>query len=149
MKAAKDWMTCKSESRLETVQKAAAWVFAASFAFGCFMAAMGFVLGLASVFGAEIGEGNKQFTPWDMLAAPFIPFIFAILITGSAFAYLAPSIVAYVRVHKNSMPIAIVNVVFGIFGVGWIASLIWACTSHTESANNQTARTAKEGPIVS
>jgi hypothetical protein len=43
--------------------------------------------------------------------------------------YLLPWIIAKHRKHHNSMPIFLVNFFFGVTVIGWLAALIWACTS--------------------
>ncbi|MGF6957985.1 superinfection immunity protein [Paraburkholderia youngii] len=46
--------------------------------------------------------------------------------------YLLPAIVAACRKHRNSTAIAVLNVFTGWTALGWIASLVWACTCNTK-----------------
>jgi len=41
--------------------------------------------------------------------------------------YLTPSIIAFRRRKANRIPIAILNVVAGWTGWGWVGTLLWAC----------------------
>lgn len=43
--------------------------------------------------------------------------------------YMIPTIVAFCRSHPNRWLIAVVNIVFGGTGVGWLGSLVWACSA--------------------
>jgi hypothetical protein len=47
-------------------------------------------------------------------------------------AMLIPIYVAGYRRHNNSLAITVCNLTFGWTGVGWIATLIWACTNNLE-----------------
>lgn len=40
--------------------------------------------------------------------------------------FMMPTIVAFNRRHPNRWPIAVINVLFGGTGLGWLGSLIWA-----------------------
>lgn len=40
--------------------------------------------------------------------------------------FMLPTIVAFARGHPNRWPIAIINVLFGGTGLGWLGSLVWA-----------------------
>jgi ABC-type transport system involved in cytochrome c biogenesis permease component len=46
--------------------------------------------------------------------------------------YFVPLIVALVRHHRQSLAIGVLNVFLGWSGIGWVAALVWACTSDTE-----------------
>lgn len=46
--------------------------------------------------------------------------------------YCIPTIVAYVRKHKNITAIIILNLAFGWTFVGWLASLLWALNADIE-----------------
>jgi hypothetical protein len=39
-----------------------------------------------------------------------------------------PTLVAKTRRHPNTLPIFLVNLFFGWTFIGWVVSLIWACT---------------------
>ena len=43
--------------------------------------------------------------------------------------YLIPTIVAFCRSHPNRWLIAVINVVLGGTGIGWLGSLVWACSA--------------------
>lgn len=49
--------------------------------------------------------------------------------------YFLPWIIASIRKHNNTGPIALVTFLLGWTGIGWIAALVWAAT------DNVTART--------
>ena len=44
--------------------------------------------------------------------------------------YFLPSIIANSRQHKNSMAIFVTNLFLGWTFLGWVVSLVWACTSN-------------------
>lgn len=44
--------------------------------------------------------------------------------------FIAPTIIAFVRKHKNTIPIALVNIFFGLTFIGYIFALIWSFTSN-------------------
>lgn len=48
--------------------------------------------------------------------------------------YLIPTIVAFWRSHPNRWLIAVVNVTLGGTGIGWLGSLVWACSAAHLSA---------------
>lgn len=52
-----------------------------------------------------------------------------VLICVGLGAYALPTIVAYVRKHRNLPAIALVNLLFGWSGLGWIIAMIWSLTS--------------------
>ena len=43
--------------------------------------------------------------------------------------YLIPALVAYNRQHPNAWAILILNLLLGWTVLGWIVSLVWACTA--------------------
>ena len=52
-------------------------------------------------------------------------------LVGFAFALallLLPTLVARSRNHPNTLPIFLVNLFFGWTFIGWVISLVWACT---------------------
>jgi Superinfection immunity protein len=56
--------------------------------------------------------------------------IIAIVLLGVAIAlYFLPAIIASRRGHQNVDGIAVLNLLLGWTLLGWIAALIWACTS--------------------
>ena len=54
-----------------------------------------------------------------------------ILLIG-LFLYLIPSIVANQRNHNNEGAICILNLLLGWTLVGWVLSLVWACTDNVK-----------------
>lgn len=48
--------------------------------------------------------------------------------------YFFPTFVAMGRWHRNRAAIAVLNIFLGWTGLGWVAALVWACTSDTEPA---------------
>lgn len=58
-----------------------------------------------------------------------------LLIVGAI--YLIPTFIAFGRGHPNRWPILVINVVFGGTGLGWLGSLVWACSAvHRSSTGN-------------
>ena len=51
--------------------------------------------------------------------------------------YFAPTIVAYARQHHDRLAILIVNLVFGVTGLAWIVSLVWALTAVHRGADRR------------
>lgn len=49
----------------------------------------------------------------------------------SAFSaiYLIPAMLAEYRHHRQRIAIAILNILLGWTFIGWVAALVWACTS--------------------
>jgi hypothetical protein len=46
--------------------------------------------------------------------------------------YLIPAIVACCRKHRNRLAIVIANIFLGWTFLGWVGSLVWACTNNVE-----------------
>ncbi len=44
----------------------------------------------------------------------------------AALAYFLPTFIAGMRNHTSTLAIFVVNLVFGVSGIGWIVALIWA-----------------------
>lgn len=53
----------------------------------------------------------------------------ALIILGIGVAYMLPAILAIRARHRSTAAIIIVNVLFGWTMIGWIAALIWACST--------------------
>ncbi|MBM2294361.1 superinfection immunity protein [Sulfitobacter pseudonitzschiae] len=49
--------------------------------------------------------------------------------------YVVPTVIAFHRKHPNRWAILVVNVVFGATGLGWLGSLVWACSAVHISPN--------------
>jgi len=47
----------------------------------------------------------------------------AILIFG---VYFLPSLIAFLRQHKNKLAIFILNILLGWTGLGWTVALVWS-----------------------
>jgi hypothetical protein len=56
-----------------------------------------------------------------------------IVIMGAQAIYLIPAIVATARQHHNALAILLLNIFLGWSGIGWIAALVWACTSRSKA----------------
>jgi Superinfection immunity protein/Short C-terminal domain len=48
--------------------------------------------------------------------------------------YFVPTVVAFSRKHPNRWMIAVINIVFGGTGLGWLGSLVWALNAIHKSA---------------
>jgi len=74
-------------------------------------------------------------TTTDALIA--VVYVFVSIGVGGAI-YFFPWIVAGIRHHRNEGAIAVLNIFLGWTGVGWVAALVWACTTdasdHRKSA---------------
>jgi Superinfection immunity protein len=63
----------------------------------------------------------------EMLSA-FVALGTLVGITFSLALLFLPTLVAKSRNHPNVLPIFLVNLLFGWTLVGWVISLVWACT---------------------
>ena len=71
--------------------------------------------------------------------------LIAVLIVGWII-YIVPTIIAFRRKHPNRWLVLVVNVVFGATGLGWLGSLVWACSAlHVGSKGNGANETRVEG----
>ncbi len=59
-------------------------------------------------------------------------FLCTVWLTLSLCVYFLPVGIAYLRFHKNLVPIAILTVVLGWTFLGWLAALLWALNSDTK-----------------
>jgi hypothetical protein len=59
-----------------------------------------------------------------------IPGLFMLAFVGAL--YFLPSIVAKSRQHQQSLAVFILNLFLGWTCLGWILSLVWACTAVTQ-----------------
>ncbi len=62
---------------------------------------------------------------WDTL--PWVGLVLLVSIL-----YLMPTLVAAARKHHNSTAIFVLNLFLGWSFVGWVISLVWACTAKKE-----------------
>ena len=51
--------------------------------------------------------------------------ILAVLIFG---AYFLPTLIAFLRNHKNKLAIFFLNILLGWTGIGWVVALVWSVT---------------------
>ena len=63
--------------------------------------------------------------------ASYLAMHVAALIFG-ALIYFVPAIVAFFRSHRQRLAILALNALTGWTFLGWIGSLVWACTSDVE-----------------
>lgn len=56
-----------------------------------------------------------------------------IVVLSVVFFYLLPSIVAAGRHHRNASAICMMNLLLGWTFLGWVISLVWACTANVET----------------
>lgn len=94
-----------------------------------------------SLIGGAPRSDWSEWTPFLAIAAGVVLMIpmFIIAVKAGIFAmlgamvglliYLLPSYVAVTRRAENTIAIAAVNVLLGWTVLGWLAALIWACTS--------------------
>jgi hypothetical protein len=70
-------------------------------------------------------DGTIPTSVWLAVLIVFVPLV-AI--------YFLPSIVAYMRKHKQFVPILIVNLFLGWTLIGWVGALVWATIKEKEYA---------------
>ena len=46
-------------------------------------------------------------------------------------AYMIPTVIAGVRNHHQTVPIALLNVLLGWTFIGWVAALVWSASAVT------------------
>ena len=63
----------------------------------------------------------------DVVASILITLVFFVL-------YFIPTLVAYKRKHHNRMAITVLNIIFGMSGIGWGIALVWALTRVDETS---------------
>ncbi len=56
----------------------------------------------------------------------FLAFSITFALLLSVGGYFLPTIIAIIRKKKNSFPIFLVNLFFGMTFIGWLVALIWA-----------------------
>jgi len=56
--------------------------------------------------------------------------LLAVLIFG--IIYFVPTIIAHRRHHRQAWAITVLDILLGWTGVGWVAALVWACTTDVE-----------------
>lgn len=55
------------------------------------------------------------------------------IMLGAILVYFIPTIIAYARERKDASTVMLVNLLFGVTGVGWAVALIWAL-KHQENS---------------
>ena len=60
-------------------------------------------------------------------------FMCALWLFISLAIYFIPVIVAYIRKHKNIVPIALLTTVLGWTFFGWLAALLWSLNSDIDT----------------
>lgn len=63
-------------------------------------------------------------------------FVLVLLIAGGVVFTFAPTAIALVRGHNNTLPIFLVCLFLGWSCVGWIAALIWSFSDNTAANDN-------------
>jgi hypothetical protein len=58
----------------------------------------------------------------------------AIVLVAGLLFYFAPTFIAYSRDHQNTMPIAVINTVFGWTLLGWVCCLAWSLSSDVKQS---------------
>lgn len=58
--------------------------------------------------------------------------------------YMIPSLVAFLRGHRNYWPITALNFLLGWTGIAWIAALVWALTANTDESERITLAKIRE-----
>lgn len=48
--------------------------------------------------------------------------------------YLVPTFVAFMRGHRNAMPIFVINLLLGWTLLGWVAALAWSVAAQTPAS---------------
>lgn len=65
--------------------------------------------------------------PTDILLRRFLTRYGLLLIIG-AVLYFLPTIIVLARGRKDGCGIFLVNLIFGVTGIGWLIALIWSLT---------------------
>lgn len=92
-----------------------------------------FILNLLGMF-LMYSKNQSVFFEKSTFSPIVLAFVAPLVLIGILLCYLLPSVIAYVRDHRNSIPIFIVNLFFGWTLLGWVICLAWAFSSDiTES----------------
>jgi len=92
-----------------------------------------------SLFSFAVAQGTNTFA---MICA-------GVFLISSVFLYLAPSLVAYRRNHRNFTSICVLNLLLGWTFLGWVGALIWAYSDNTEGGSMDTEKNgASDSPRV-
>jgi hypothetical protein len=50
--------------------------------------------------------------------------------------WIFPTFIAFVRAHKNAIPIALLNIFLSFTLIGYVVSLIWSFSDNTKNTSN-------------
>jgi len=82
--------------------------------------------------GATIGPRSENpITPGNVIA---VSALYAIAFPVALATYLMPTLIAYLREHRNVVPIAVINLCSGWFFLPWVGCLAWSFSSHIEES---------------
>ena len=68
-------------------------------------------------------NSERRISPMEMRELTSFDLIIVILIFA---AYFLPTLVAFLRPHKNIFAIFLLNLLLGWTALGWVGSLIWS-----------------------
>lgn len=115
------------DTKLRLIYKVAIFLSIATF----------FVVFTLASLGAIDAIGTKgQVSPKDLLLGSIATAIIAPIALAT---YLMPTLIAYLRDHRNVVPIAVINICSGWFFLPWVGCLAWSFSSHIEESR-QTVR---------
>lgn len=94
--------------------------------------------------------GDKMFEDFINLIGLYIPYDYIVRVSVVAFlVYFVPTIIVFSRGHRNEMSIVLLNILLGWTIIGWVASLIWACTGERSELALRPGPTRKKStPIL-
>lgn len=108
------------------------WLFA-----GLIAVSTGLIL-----FTYIIASNDDSYIAYEVL-------LFGIILASlTVYLYLLPSIIAGHRNHRRSLAIFVLNILLGWTLLGWIAALVWACTSDVEHQVDKTFRAPSIAPAA-
>lgn len=111
------WAELTEMGRTGTLVKVMVGIYAVLFVLLAFSS-------IASLLG--ITESERQTDFGGLFMQTVVGPLLLVIMFG---IYALPSGLAYVREHRNAVPIMIINLAFGWTFLGWIAALAWAFTA--------------------
>lgn len=66
--------------------------------------------------------------------------VFLVVVIGSFVIYCVPTFFAFLRGHRQLMPILIVNLFFGWTLLGWVICLAWAFSAQPDKSRRKSPR---------